>query len=234
MSGAIRAALRPVPQLTPDEWSEVLTFGSRYFEGALEASLRTKQEVILLRDQAGSLVGIGGVEMFDLTVNGRTVTVIHAGNAAFADETRGQSHVQRLGFRYFLRAKGAHPLRPVYLAYTTFSWRSYLMLTRNFGVSWPRADAVMQEEVAALYELVGRRLMGERFESASGLTRNLERRLRPEIAALPARLEQDVDARFFVQRNPGYASGDVVLCLAPLDAGNWWSVARRALRRSKR
>jgi hypothetical protein len=226
----IRALLRPIGELTSGEWSEVLEFGSRFFEGAFEASLRTKHELVMLRDGAGTLVGMGAVEMFEID----GATIIHVGNTAFADETRGQSHVQRLGFRYFLRAKARHPLRPVYLAYTTFSWRTYLMLTRNFARSWPRRELALPEREGVLYRKIGARLLGERFEPETGLVRNLDRRLRADIAAIPEKLANDADAQFFVARNPGYASGDAVLCLAPLDARNWWSVARRASRRSSR
>lgn len=226
----IRASLRPIEELTSTEWSEVLSFGSRFFEGAFEASLRAKHELVMLRDGAGALVGMGAVELLELD----GATIIHVGNTAFADETRGQSHVQRLGFRYFLRAKARHPLRPVYLAYTTFSWRTYLMLARNFARSWPRREQSLPEREGALYRQLGARLLGERFEPDTGLVRNLDRRLRADIAALPEMLANDPDARFFVERNPGYASGDAVLCLAPLDARNWWSVARRASRRSSR
>ena len=86
----------------------------------------------------------------------------------------------------------------------------------------------------ALYQKIGARLLGDRFEPDTGLVRNLDRRLRADIAALPEKLAHDPDAQFFVERNPGYASGDALLCLAPLDARNWWSVARRASRRSSR
>jgi hypothetical protein len=230
---SIRTELRPISALNQDDWEEIRGFGSRYFEGAFDASMRAKQELVLLRAASGAIVGIGAVELFDLCIDGRRASFIHAGNAAFADETRGQSQVQKLGFRYFLRAKRRHPLRPVYLVYTTFSWRSYLMLTRNFARSWPRPGQALPRWEAAVYAELGRRLLGERYDATVGVARNLDRRLRPDIAQIPPHLAADPDLRYFIERNPGYASGDVLLCLAPLDAGNWLAVARRMLRRRR-
>jgi hypothetical protein len=231
---SIHVAIRGIGELNQQDWAQVIEFGSRYFEGAFITSIQTKQDVVLLRDHDGRLLGIGAVEVFDLTHAGRTVTVIHAGNAAFADETRGHSHVQGIGFRYFLRAKWLRPWRPVYLVYTTFSWRSYLMLTRNFRRSWPRRDATLPVWEAGLYQRIGLRLFAERHDPADGVARNVDRRLRPDIAAIPDRLAADPDLRYFATRNAGYASGDVLLCLAPLDLANWWAVARRMVRRRQR
>ena len=231
---SIRVELRPIAALSASEWDDIRAFGSRYFEGAFDASIRAKQELVLLRGAGNAIVGIGAVEMFDLVIDGRSATFIHAGNAAFADDTRGQSYVQRLGFRYFLRAKRRHPLRPVYLVYTTFSWRSYLMLTRNFMRSWPRIGRELPVWERLVYTQLGQRLLGTRFDVAAGVARNLDRRLRPDIAQIPPPLAADRDLHYFVECNPGYASGDVLLCLAPLDWRNWAAVARRMLRRRRR
>ena len=230
----VKVAVRAIADLDQHDWDEVVDFGSRFFEGAFADSIRAKRELVVLRGGDGRLVGMGAVEMFDATYAGRTVCVIHAGNAAFADEARGQGHVQHLGFRYFLRAKTRRPWRPVYLAYTTFSWRSYLMLTRNFDRSWPSRREPLPAWEAGLYGRLGARLLGERYDPAAGLARNLDRRLRPGIAAIPERLASDPDLAYFSAANPGYASGDVLLCLAPLSLRNWWAVARGMLRRRRR
>jgi hypothetical protein len=230
-SSTVRVAIRRIAELGPDDWTEISQFGSRYFEGAFVASMRSKRDLVQLRGDDGRLLGIGAVEMFDLTDAGQIITVIHAGNAAFTDETRGQGYVQRIGFRYFLRAKRRHPRRPVYVAFTTFSWRSYLSLSRNFRCFWPRHGTQPPDRETGLLALLGPRLLGTRYDPAAGVGRNLDRRLRPDIAAIPHRLADDPDVAYFAARNAGYTSGDVMLCLAPLSLSNWWSAAYRILRR---
>src|SRR3981189_2564073 len=135
---SVHVTIRRIAELGQEDWAEILDFGSDYFEGAFITSIQSKRDLVQLRGGDGQLLGIGALEIFDLTHAQRTVTVFHAGNAAFADGTRGQGYVHRIGFRYFLRAKSRHPWRPVYVAFTTFSWRSYLSLTRNFKRYWPR------------------------------------------------------------------------------------------------
>jgi hypothetical protein len=231
---AVEVTIRRIAELGPQDWEEIHDFGSRYFEGAFVTNIRTKRDLVRLRGGDGRLMGIGAVDIFDLTHAQRTVTVIYAGNAAFADETRGQGLVHRIGFRYFIQPKRKHPCRPVYVAFTTFSWRSYLSLTRNFKRSWPRRHEQLPVWEAGLYQQLGVRLLGERYDAADGVARNLDRRLRPDIAARPDHLAADPDVRYFTTCNPNYASGDVLLCLAPLSLANWWSAARRMMPRRRR
>jgi hypothetical protein len=231
---SVHVTIRRIAELNQHDWAEIFDFGSDYFEGAFITSIQAKRDLVQLRGGDGRLLGIGAVEIFDLTHAQRTITVIHAGNAAFADGTRGQGYVHRIGFGYFMRAKCLHPWRPVYVAFTTFSWRSYLSLTRNFKRSWPRRHTTLPAWEAGLYQQLGLRLLGELYDPAAGVARNLDRRLRPDIAAIPDRLAADPDVLHFVTCNAGYVSGDVLLCLAPLSLANWWSAARRmALRRRR-
>jgi hypothetical protein len=232
-AAAVKVTIHRIATLALHDWDEIHDFGSRYFEGAFVDNIRTKRDLVRLRGGDGRLLGIGAADVFDLTHAQRSVTVIYAGNTAFADETRGQGLVHRIGFRYFIQAKRRHPFRPVYAAFTTFSWRSYLSLTRNFTRSWPRRHERLPAWEAGLCRQVGLRLFGEQYDPAAGVVRNLDRRLRPDIAALPDRLAADPDVRYFTTRNPGYASGDVLLCLAPLTLANWWSAARRMTRQRR-
>ncbi|HKT00457.1 MAG TPA: hypothetical protein VJT31_13065 [Rugosimonospora sp.] len=231
----VRVALRPIADLDPSEWAEIRDFGARYFEGDLVASIQTKREVVQLRGAGGRLVGIGAIDMFDVVHAQRTVTIIHGANAAFVDETRGQGYVHRVAFRYFLRAKRAHPRRPVYAAFSTHSWRSYLSLARSFRRFWPHRAVTLPAWEAGLYAQVGVRLDGDLFDPATGVAhRAAGRRLRPDVAEIPARLADDPDIRFFLARNAGHASGDGLLCLVPLTPANWVAAMRRIVWRRRR
>jgi hypothetical protein len=42
----------------------------------------------------------------------------------------------------------------------------------------------------------------------------------PDIALIPGHLATEPDVAYFAKRDAGYASGDVMLCPAPLTAAN--------------
>lgn len=223
----VRVAVRRVADVGPSEWAEIRDFGSRYFEGQFLASIQHKRDLVELRGADGRLLGIGAVDLFDVTHEGRTVTVIQGSTAAFLDETRGLGYVHRVAFRYFLRTKRAHPRRPVYAAFNTHSWRSYLSLTRSFRVYWPHRSVPLPAWEAGLYERIGTRLNGDRFDPRTGVAHGSDRRLRPDAAGVPGHLGADPDVRYFIERNAGYPSGDLLLCLVPLNLANWTAAARQ-------
>src|SRR6185436_13104055 len=61
--------------------------------------------------------------------------------AALHPDLRGRNVIQKVGARYFLRYRIAHPLRPVHWLFTASTFQSYLLLARNFQTFWPRPGA---------------------------------------------------------------------------------------------
>ena len=112
--------------------------------------------------------------------------------------------------------------------------RSYLSLTRTFRLCWPHRSCPLPAWEAGLYERVGKRLNGDRFDPRTGVAHNRDRRLRPDIAGVPAHLAGDPDIRYFVEHNPGYPHGDLLVCLVPLNLANWIAAASRIAGRLRR
>jgi hypothetical protein len=66
------------------------------------------------------------------------------------------------------------------------------------------------------------------------VVRSGQRRLRPTTAPLILDSDSEPDLTFFARANPGHASGDTLVCLCPLTASNWISLAQKALQRLRR
>ena len=140
--------------------------------------------------------------------------------------------MRRIGLRSFLHARVRHPRRPIYLFYDPYSYKSYLMLPRNFAEFWPRRDRPLPTGVAAFMDDLGRRRYGERWDAERRLCRRGDRKLKPGVATASADdLAADPDIRFYVASNPGYVEGDMLAVLVRLHAANWLAVLRNAFRR---
>lgn len=231
MANGIRVSIDRTTRVSDREWDEIGEFGSRYVDGPFVDKLQAKRYVVRMRGDDRRLVGIAAVDVVHLTHAKRTVTVIYAASALFDDEARGQGYVQRTGFRFFLRAKALRPWRPVFVAFVSYSWRSYLSLARNFTHYWPRHDILLPDWEAGLCEKLGQQLFGEQYEPGTGLVRALDRRLYPDHVAIPQHVLADPNVGYFAVRNAGYANGDSLICLAPLNFINWWTAARRIVGR---
>jgi hypothetical protein len=158
--------------------------------------------------------------------------VIFTSHVLLREAHRGSNLIQKLGLRVFLEARLRYPLRPIYWFFDTFSYKSYLLLSRNMREYWPRHDRPTPDWERALMAHLAGRMYGPNWRPGRGIVvRSGRKRLRPDTAPLGSDLSATPDLAFYRRANPGHAEGDMLVCLCPLSAANWAAVAWRALRR---
>lgn len=230
---------RRTSALADHERDAIWAFAERFTDATregFEQSFANKRDAVLIRDaRTGELVGLGGVGVLELErADGRSI-VIFPGDTLFDPKVRGKSLVQGLGLLYYLECRVKYPTLPVYMVYGTFSYKSYLMLPRNFRTFWPRPDLPTPPREQALLRDVAERFYSDVRERPSGaLIGRTTKRLREGVATIDEATLAEPSIRYFYEQNPGYVDGEVLLCLIPLHAANWLSVGRNLLRRRAR
>jgi hypothetical protein len=233
----IETTIADTTRLTPRDWEEIWELTREFYDidrPYAEAELRRRQRIALFRME-GTLLGMAAIDVVEHTFRGRKLVALATTNVLIRENWRGRNLIQKLGFRTFLRARLRHPLRPIYWFFDSFSYKSYLLLPRNFHTWWPRYDAPTPEAPAALIDELATRLYGPAWRPSRGIVvRSGQKRMRATAAPLELTPESDPNLRFFAAVNPGHAEGDMIVCLCPLTAANWLSVARRAIARLRR
>jgi hypothetical protein len=223
--------------LTPAQWDDIWILTQEFFDVQreyAEAELRRRQTIALFH-MNDALLGMAAIDVFPAEFHGRAITVICTGHVLLRENWRGRNLLQKLGWRTFLSTRLRHPLRPIYWIFDTFSYKSYLLLPRNFRTFWPRHDQATPGEQARLLDELATRLYGPAWRPALGIAvRSGQKRMRETAAPLILARDSDPHLEFFARVNPGHAEGDMLICLAPLSLGNWLSLARNALRRLRR
>lgn len=223
--------------LSPADWDDIWALTHEFFDverDYAEAELRRRERIALFR-MNGALLGMASITIYPEKFRGRRIAVINTSHVLIRENWRGRNLIQRLGFRTFLATRLRYPLRPIYWFFDTFSYKSYLLLPRNFRRFWPRHDEPTPEPQAALIDQLATHLYGPAWRPARGIAvRSGQRRLRAATAPLAVTPDTSPDIRFFAATNPGHAEGDMLICLCPLTLGNWVSVARLALARRRR
>ena len=218
-------------------WDEIWTLTAEFFDVERDyalAELRKRQSIAMFR-MNGALLGMAAIDIYPAKFRGRRLCIISTAHVLIRENWRGRNLIQKLGLRMFLRARLRHPLRPIYWFFDTFSYKSYLLLPRNFRTFWPRFDEPTPEARAALMDQLAKEMYGPAWRPARGLAvRSGQKRLRESAAPLVLRPDAGPDLEFFARMNPGHAEGDMLVCLCPLTLSNWLSVARRALQRRAR
>ena len=233
----IRTTVLATGEIPAEIWDEIWTLTSEFFDVEreyAEAELRKRQTIATFR-MNGALLGMAAIDIYPATFRGRSLAIISTAHVLIRENWRGRNLIQKLGLRMFLRARLRHPLRPIYWFYDTFSYKSYLLLPRNFRTFWPRYDEPTPEPAAALMDQLATQMYGPAWRPARGLAvRSGQKRMRESAAPLFLRPDAGQDLQFFAHMNPGHAEGDMLVCLCPLTLSNWLSVARKAWQRRAR
>jgi hypothetical protein len=233
----VQTTVHPTGAITAAEWDDIWALTSEFFDVErvyAEAELRKRQSIAMFR-MNGALLGMAAIDIQATDFRGRNLAVISTAHVLIRENWRGRNLIQKLGMRMFLRARLRHPLRPIYWFFDTFSYKSYLLLPRNFHTYWPRHDQPTPEARAALMDQLATRDYGPAWRPARGIAvRSGQKRLRETTAPLELRADASPDLQFFARMNPGHAEGDMLVCLCPLTLSNWLSVARKALERRAR
>ncbi len=223
--------------LTAPMWDEIWTLTTEFYDIEREYSeqeLRRRGRIALFR-MNGALLGMAAIDIYPANFRGRDIVVISTSHVLIRENWRGRNLVQRLGFRSFLAARLKYPLRPAYWFFDTFSYKSYLLLPRNFARYWPRHDQPTPEAKAALIDQLAAAAYGPAWRPERGIViRSGQKRLRASAAPVPEAGDGSAEVTFFARANPGHAEGDMLVCLCPLTPRNWLSLASRALLRRRR
>ena len=232
--GIVRTA-----ELTPADWDELWQLTDTFYDtdrGYAQARLKEHQRTVLVRPGADvRLEGTASINVHHVVFQDRIVTAIYTTHVLLRPEVRGRNLIQKIGFRTYLGERLRHPWRPIWWFFDTFSYKSYLLLPRNFHDYWPRFDQPTPPREQALMHQLAARVHGPDWRPAQGIVvRSGRKRLRAETAPLEPGPHDSPDLAFFARANPGHAQGDMLVCLCPLSASNWAHAAGRALVRALR
>ena len=194
-----------------------------------EADLAGKDEVLMLHDEAGKVRGF-------TTLAWNPAGVLAEGGSLFSGDTiidRSCWGTQELVHAFCRRAgeRGAKSGRPLFWFLLSKGHRTYLYLplfARRFHPHPERPEPVWEE----LASRVALGLFGDAWKPDEGVIRfpASHGHLRGEIAATSQERRQNPWVRFFLERNPGYASGEELVCLTEMRADNLRRVALAAFR----
>jgi hypothetical protein len=224
------------PKLVDETWAFMNTFLS-FPRQDFEETIKPYSEAVIFRNARGrEIVGFGCLKEVLVTVEGRKNICIFSSLVAIDENYRGRNLGQRAGLQSFLRARLRHPTTPIYWLFCTRSYRSYLVLSRNFAEHWPRPDRDIPPAQNALLDATFRQVYGDLWDAEKGVVRDYTPRWREGALEPNERALRDPAARYFFSRVPLAPEPEMALlaCMCPLSLRNWASVGLRAGQRAAR
>lgn len=217
---------------------------------AFERDLNAKDAVVLVHDADGVLRGFSTQAWFDWRHEGEMVRILFSGDTVMEPEYWGSAELVRGWCKVAARLLRMEPRRRLFWFLISKGFRTYLYLPlffREYVPAIKRSDPVasaikpccIETSPAALQRLlreVAQQRFGDCYDAESGLIRfpRSQGQLTPELVVIPEGRRDDPHVRFFLERNPDYASGVELACLAEVALENTHGLGRRWLERALR
>ena len=209
-----------VSALSEAEVAGMFALMERHYEAVAEdvfrADLERKDEVVVLRDGSGLLCGF-------TTIAWNPCGELPEGNVIFSGDTviaREHWGTQELVKGFCRRAGERNALsgRPLYWFLISKGHRTYRYLPLFAKRFHPHPERD-EPDLEAIAGKVADGLFGEAWKADDGVIRfpRSAGQLRRELAGAP---ERNVWVDFFLERNPGHADGEELVCMAEMSVGN--------------
>lgn len=205
----------------------------RYYDSVSEAQfladLAGKSHVIEL-SESGVLRGFSTIALLDFHCDGVARRAIFSGDTIIDHHYWGEQVLPLVFCEFAGSLYAAAPDKPLYWFLISKGHRTYRYLKLFAREYYPCAGSVTPPEIQRCMDTLARARFGEYYDEAHGVLRFPSSRghLKPQWADVRETQRSRAEVRFFLERNPGYAAGDELVCLTRLIPGNLCSYARRA------
>jgi hypothetical protein len=249
MRARLRSRLEPASDLASSDREVMFALFEKYYRSVTRerflADLAAKELVIRIFAPSGELAGFSTIQLIPTDFEGERILAVFSGDTVIDRAWWGAKELQRAFFFFLMRQKLARPTTPVFWFLISKGHKTYLLMRNNF-TSWPNRHEPTPPRARALLDHVARLKFPEHYDPARGVIRFPEclGAVRPDHLDVPLEDGLDPEVRFFLEKNPGYAQGEELCCLAEIRMGEllragakylfWKPLASLVRRRSPR
>jgi len=197
-----------------------------------EADLFEKDCAILLRDsQDHALRGFSTQKVMRFHVHGQPLRAVFSGDTIIARSHWGEQELGHAWGRYVADLRAEEPEIPLYWFLISKGYRTYLFLPLFFHQFFPRYDQATPEREQKILDTLASTRYPQHYARESGLIVFPESygNLNPQLAEIEPRRLRNPHVRFFLSKNPGFATGHELACVAEISAENMRSYGARIL-----
>jgi|SRR5581483_1122552 len=213
----LRSETVPVRGLSEETARTAFEVFTASYEGAnwerFQRDLAAKDLISLFRDaDSGDLKGFSTSQVTILK-RPRAV-IVFSGDTVIDRRYWRQTAIYWEFALILLKTQLRHPFRRVYWYLLSKGYRTYLTMITTCPISYPRYDSAPRQDLSVVAEVESQRRYGARYDVQHGVIRAAEtEHVRPGLAPVNDS-SPNPHVRFFLQRNPGHAAGDELVCVA--------------------
>ncbi len=229
----LNAAVLDVRSLDQPVCDAMFALFSRYYVATsrdrFEKDLSEKDSVILLRAEDGRICGFSTLVTFPFRHEARDLRIVFSGDTIIERAHWGSQTFAYAWIRHIGELARQAPEVPLFWLLIVKGHRTYRYLPA-FGLRFvPDWRGEQDTWLMKLRHAVATARFGPAYDPETGLVRHApsQGHLAAEYADISDRERKRADVRYFLERNPGYAQGDELVCLCELGTDNMRPLTRR-------
>lgn len=193
--------------------------------------LDDKTHCVVLRDACDTIMGFSTLKLFEMHWDNQPGRFIFSGDTIITPEHWGSQQLAFAWSRLVGDLWRQAPDVPLYWFLICKGHRTYRYLRAMVLDYAPRAGHLTEPHVQALMDHLAHTRFGDAYNSATGLLsfKTPQGRLTAELAQVSENHARLPDVAYFLERNPGYAQGDELVCLCRFTPENLRPLARRLI-----
>jgi hypothetical protein len=232
---SIQSRVVSVARITPIDARAMYEIFARHYDcvsfDQFLMDLSEKDCVLVLHNANFEICGFSTQKVLRVSVGGKSVRAVFSGDTIVDRAYWGEQELSRCWCRYVSSLYAEDPTVPLYWFLISKGYRTYLYLPLFFESFYPNCAAPTPAFEQRLLDTLATTKFPDHYRSESGLIEFSEShgQLKPHLAEIPARRLRNPHVNFFVQRNPAYAAGHELVCLAEISPSNMKLFAGRII-----
>jgi len=240
MRDQLHSRIVPVAAITDADICTMYEIFSRHYDcisvDRFLSDLAEKDCVLVLHDDAnGAICGFSTQKLLRVSVGGKPVRAVFSGDTIVDRMHWGDQELGRCWCRYVSSVCAEEPDVPLYWLLISKGYRTYLYLPLFFEVFYPNFQTPTPEFEQCVLDTLASAKFPRYYRPGKGVIEFPESQgqLKPHLAEIPVRRVRNPHVQFFLSRNPHFASGTELACLAEISASNMKLFAGRILQQAQ-
>ena len=244
----LRAVSVPIRNLSLQQVLNMYDLFCKYYDNVDQSvfmkDMSEKERVFLLKEKdSGNVVGFSTLKRIDFDVDGKPAIGLFSGDTVLDKRYWGSRALHVGMFKYMLSLKVQKPLTNVYWLLISKGYKTYLLLTNNFPVHYPRFDTFASDKITKTSEQLKfvvaeycMQLFPKAFDRETMLLDfgNEYQHLRDNIAEITPEMRANCEKiDFFERTNPNWRSGVELPCVGEISFHMLASFVVKMLNRSR-
>jgi hypothetical protein len=231
----LQSRIVPVAEITEAEACAMYQIFARHYDcvspDKFHSDLAEKDCVLVLRDATGSVGGFSTQKLLRVSVGGFPVRAVFSGDTIVDRAHWGEQELGRCWCRYVSSLYAEEPDVPLYWFLISKGYRTYLYLPLFFETFYPNYQTATPEFEQSVLDKLASAKFPAYYRPDAGVIEfpQSQGQLKPHLAEIPARRMRNPHVQYFLRRNPAFAAGCELACLAEISPSNMKLFAGRIL-----